>query len=147
MKKSIGRLVSILHRQSQIYYNYTFKDLNITSAEFSFLLYLYRHDGATQDELSKYLYIDKSATARALKSLENKKYIVRIKDTSDKRCNKVFLSDSAKKIKDEMIKKIIYWSDFLTEEIDDETRDIVISALEKMTKKVGCTKLSEEMEN
>lgn len=63
---SIGRLIAILHRQSQIYINCTLKKFNITSAEYSFLLYLYKKNGATQDEMSTYMYIDKSATNRAI---------------------------------------------------------------------------------
>jgi DNA-binding MarR family transcriptional regulator len=59
LKNSIARLVSILHRHSQIYINYALKEFGITSAEYSFLLHLYRKDGLTQEELSSYLCIDK----------------------------------------------------------------------------------------
>ncbi|KPU42439.1 multiple antibiotic resistance protein MarR [Oxobacter pfennigii] len=136
MKKSIGRLLSILHRQSQVYINYALKEYDITSAEYSFLLRLYVQDGITQDELSCYLCIDKAATARAIKSLECKGYVTRDKIDDDKRVNKVYLSDKAKQCKDEVIKKVWQWSDILTEDMNEETVEAVMTALEKMVDKV-----------
>ena len=85
MKKSIGRLISILHRQAQVYINHALKDYNITSAEHPILLYLWKHNGASQDEISSFLYIDKAATARGIKSLEEKGYVTKSKDNLDKR--------------------------------------------------------------
>ncbi|MBA1334929.1 MAG: hypothetical protein HPY66_0550 [Firmicutes bacterium] len=146
MKKAIGRLVSILHRQSQVYINYTLKEFDITSAEYSFLLRLYNKDGITQDDLSAYLYIDKSATARAIKSLEQKGYVIRDKDDADKRFNRVYLSDKAMLYKDEIRKRVWQWSEFLTEELDEETVDMVLSVLQKMVDKVERTNLKKKME-
>ncbi|AOT71960.1 MarR family winged helix-turn-helix transcriptional regulator [Geosporobacter ferrireducens] len=146
MEKSIGRFVSILYRQSQIYFNYILKEFDITSAEYSLLLYLYRKDGITQDDLSVYLYIDKSAIARAVKSLEQKGYVIRDKDDADKRFNRVYLSDKAKLFKDEIRERVWTWSEFLTEDLDGETVEMVLSVLEKMVNKVACTNFKKGME-
>lgn len=146
MEKSIGRLVSILHRQAQIYINYALKEFNITSAEYAFLLYLYRRDGITQDELSSYLYINKAATARAIQSLEKKGYIRRNKDSEDRRCNRVYLTEQAKACKEQIRIRIWKWSQFLTEEMDEETKDLVISELEAMVHKVEATNLKQRLE-
>lgn len=146
MRRSIGRLVSILHRQSQIYYNSVLKDFNITSAEYAFLLYLYIHDGITQDELSSYLYIDKSATARAIKSLEQKDYVIKDKDNTDRRCNRIYLTDKAKACREEIRRRVWQWSNFLTEDLDEVTAEIVLTALEKMAEKVERTDLKKSLE-
>ncbi len=146
MKTSIGRLVSILHRQAQIYINHALKEFDITSAEYAFLLYLYRKDGITQDELSSYLYIDKAATARAIRSLEKKGYVIKDKDDIDKRCNRILLTDKAKECKDEIRKRIWRWSEFLTEDMDVETKDMIIAVLENMAEKVERTNLKKELE-
>jgi len=146
LKNSIGRLISILHRQSQIYINCVLKEYGITSAEYAFLLYLYKKDGITQDDLSTYLYIDKSATARAIKSLEEKGYIIRSKDSVDKRCNRVYLTEKAKSHEDEIKKRIFKWSQFLTEDMDEETINMTFTLLEGMVEKVERTKLKKEME-
>lgn len=146
MKPGFGRLLSILHRQAQVYINTTLKDFNITSAEYSFLLYLYRQDGATQDEMSSYLYIDKAATARAIKSLEQKGYIIRKKEHTDKRFNHVNLTNKARDYEEAIKQRIFYWSEFLTEDIDPETIKIVFSALEKMVDKVERSNLRKDLE-
>ena len=146
MEKAIGRLVSILYRQSQVYFNCILKEFDITSAEYSLLLYLYKKDGITQDDLSTYLYIDKSAIARAIKSLEQKGYVIRDKDDVDKRFNRVYLSEKAKLYKDEIRKRIWTWSEFLTEGLDEETVDMALSVLQKMVDKVACTNFKKEME-
>lgn len=126
MKRNIGQLMSILHRQSQVYFNYSLKEFNITSAEYSFLMYLYRKEGATQDELSSYLCIDKAATARAIKSLEEKGYVIKDKDDEDRRCNRIYLTDKAKHHKDEIRQRVWRWSDFLKEGIDKDHRYSII---------------------
>lgn len=146
MNSSIGRLISILHRQSQIYINCNLKEFNITSAEYAFLLSLYRKDGTTQDELSTYLYIDKSATARAIKSLEEKGYVTRSKDDIDKRCNRVYLTEKAKSYEGEIKKRVYSWSEFLSEDIDNQTINEVYSVLETMVDKVERTKFKKNME-
>jgi DNA-binding MarR family transcriptional regulator len=146
LKKSIGRLVSVLHRQSQIYINNALKDLNISSAEYSFLFCLDRMDGITQEEMSAYLYIDKSATARAIKSLEQKGYVIRKKDMKDKRINRVFLTDKAKENMTEIRNRVFRWSEFLTEDLDTKTADIIYSTLEAMVIKVEYTKKKNETE-
>ena len=141
--KNIGRMVSILHRQAQVYFNYTLKEFNITSAEYAFLLYLYRQDGLTQEELSSYLYIDKAATHRAVKSLEKKGYVTITKDHLDRRCNRVNPSAKALELKDEIRQRVWRWSDFLSEDLTPETVDIIVAAMEKMICKVEKANLKE----
>jgi len=146
MKKSIGRLMSILHRQSQIYINYSLKEFNITSSEYSFLLSLYRKEGVTQDELSYYLHIDKSATTRAIRSLEEKGLVTRNKDDVDKRFNRVYLTEKANNFKDKVRERVFHWSEFLSEDLDEETSDMVYDVLEKMVVKVESTDFKKLME-
>ncbi|MGI6575283.1 MAG: MarR family winged helix-turn-helix transcriptional regulator [bacterium] len=146
MHGSLGRLLSILHRQAQVYINYVLKELNITAAEYAFLLCLYKKDGMTQEDLSTYLYIDKSATTRAIKSLEEKGYVFKNKDNADKRFNRIYLTPKAKEYKDEIRQKVRRWVEFLTEGLDKETVNVVISVLERMVDKVEQTDLKKAME-
>ncbi len=146
MKMTIGRLVSILHRQAQVYFNRVLMEFDISSAEYAFLICLYKKGGITQDGLSSYLCIDKAATARAIKSLERKGYAVRKKDDLDKRINRVYPSEKALKYEDEIMRRIHGWSEFLMEGIDEETINTVVSVLQKMVRKVENTDLKKEAE-
>lgn len=137
MARSVSRLISILFRHSRIYLNQALRPFDISSAEFPFLLSLYHEDGKTQDDLSSYLLVDKAATARAIKTLEEKSYIRRSKDADDKRCNRVYLTKKAR-LNETEIKRLIYnWTELLTEDIDPETVDIVYEALQEMVTKAG----------
>ena len=137
-EKNIGRLISILYRQRQTYMNYALKDLNISSAEYIYLITLYNNnEGINQEELSSLLLIDKGATARAIKSLEEKGFVIRIRDDKDRRANKVFTTDKGKASK-EIIKSAIQgWTELLTSDIEDVTVKIVFDTLKTMTEKVG----------
>jgi len=121
--------------------NFALRDFDISSAEYAFLMCLYRTDGLTQEELSSYLYIDKSATHRAIKSLEEKGYVRRVKDRADKRYNRVYLSDKAKTYKDEIRQRVWRWSEFLQEDLETETIETVLAVLEKMVARVEKTDL------
>ncbi|QSX07942.1 winged helix-turn-helix transcriptional regulator [Alkalibacter rhizosphaerae] len=136
MKKSIGRMISILHRQAQVYHNCTLKDLEISSAEYPFLLYLYQRDGASQDELSSYLYIDKAATARSINSLEDKGFVERRKKAEDKRFNHVYLTDKAKDVEKEVRERVWNWSKLLTDGMDETEVEKLMDTLHEMVQKV-----------
>ncbi len=84
MKRSVGRLISILYRKNQIYLNAAMKPLNITTAEQPILMYLYRHNAVTQEEISTYLQVDKALTARTVQSLIKKGLVTKEKDEKDK---------------------------------------------------------------
>lgn len=136
-KKSIGRLTSVLYRQSHIYINYALKDLNLTSSECTFMAELYYNEGINQEELSSLLLIDKAAIARTVKSLEQKDLVIREKDKNDKRANKVFTTDKGKSYKERIYSTLRGWTKLLTDSIDEKTIQIVISSLEHMSEKAG----------
>lgn len=141
--RSIGRLISILNRQAQMYLNNALKDLDIGSSEHIFLISLLKADGITQEELSARVLIDKGATARALKSLEEKGYVRREADTQDKRSKRVFITEKALERGDEIHQALKGWTTYLTEDLEPEAVSGALDILEKMADKArgsGCRK-------
>lgn len=136
MYKSIGRLISILHRQAQVYHNNELNVLDLSSAEYPFLMYLYRKDGASQDEMSCFLVIDKAAAARSIKSLEEKGFVERRKNSQDMRFNHVFLTDKAKEVETQVRETVWNWSRLLTESMSDQDVESLIETLEGMVLRV-----------
>ncbi|MDF2615074.1 MAG: hypothetical protein K0S71_2860 [Clostridia bacterium] len=134
--KSIGRLISILHRQSQIYLNIALKDIDISSSEYVFLITLLIEEGISQDELSARILIDKAATARAIKSLEDKGYVRRETDSNDKRIKKVYCTHKAKECESQIRTALASWTKLLTEDLSAETEELIITTLEHMSSKV-----------
>lgn len=147
MNKSVGRLVSILYRKNQVYMNLMLKPLNLTASEFPIILYLFGHEGVTQEELASYLLIDKASTARAVQSLVNKGYIKKERDKIDRRANNVSLTEMAFAQKSTIFELLYQWNDFLTEGLDEDAVNTMFQVLEDMVKKVENTDFREIWRN
>lgn len=143
--KSIGRLISILHRQAQMYLNNALKDMDIGSSEHVFLITLLKEGCMTQEELSASIMIDKAATARAVKSLEDKGYVTREADLEDKRAKKVSCTAKAVASRDEIQEALRKWTEFLMSDLDANTAEIVTASLEQMSEKARGTDFKELM--
>ena len=87
----------------------------------------------SQEQLSKNLIIDKSATARAIKSLEEKEYIIRKKDDNDKRTNRIKLTKKGIEIKDRLSNLLEEWNNEITSDIDKNLLNTVIDTINKMS--------------
>ena len=125
--------ISVLYRQFQIYINNNTKDLQISASEYIFLMEMYKNDNMSQEQLSKNLIIDKSATARAIKSLEEKEYIIRKKDDNDKRTNRIKLTTKGIEIKDRLSNLLEEWNNEITSDIDKNLLNTVIDTINKMS--------------
>lgn len=134
--QSIGRLIAILHRQSQIFTNKALKEFSLTSAEYPFLFALYHTEGQTQEELSSYLYIDKAATARVIKTLITKGFVLKEQDNNDKRCNRIFLTEKARQERENIHNSVMQWNSYITEGLDDETYQRIFAGLQAMVDQV-----------
>ncbi len=146
--KNIGRYISVLYRHRQMYMNYALKDLNISSSEYIFLTVLYNnHEGISQEELSTMLLIDKGATARAIKSLEEKGMISREKDDRDKRVNRIYTTALGRDCKPCIKTAMLGWTELLTEGMEEEVVDLVFNSLKAMTERLGGINYKELLEN
>ena len=125
--------ISVLYRQFQIYINNNTKGLQISASEYIFLMEMYKNDNMSQEQLSKNLIIDKSATARAIKSLEEKEYIIRKKDDNDKRTNRIKLTKKGIEIKDRLSNLLEEWNNEITSDIDKNLLNTVIDTINKMS--------------
>ena len=125
--------ISVLYRQFQIYINNNTKDLQISASEYIFLMEMYKNDKMSKEQISKNLIIDKSATARAIKSLEEKEYIIRKKDDNDKRTNRIKLTKKGIEIKDRLSNLLEEWNNEITSDIDKNLLNTVIDTINKMS--------------
>ena len=135
MKRSVGRLISILYRKNQIYLNAAMKPLNITTAEQPILMYLYPHNAVTQEEISTYLQVDKALTARTVQSLIKKGLVTKEKDEKDKRCNKISLTQKGLDMREAMIEKFSGWNKIVLEGMDEAKQELLFELLEEMVEK------------
>ena len=133
-KDTIGRYISVLYRSAGPYLSKELSRYNIGSGQFTFLIYLYNHDGVTQEDMNSDLYIDKGTTARAIKKLVDLGYVYRITDDIDKRAYKVCATDKAKSIKHEIYRILDRWNEIITADFTSEESDAALILLQRMVK-------------
>ncbi|SJZ52966.1 MarR family winged helix-turn-helix transcriptional regulator [Selenihalanaerobacter shriftii] len=101
MKKldSIAKYISIAYRAQASLLNDKLADYDIGRGQYPFLIALYHQDEICQQDLCKIYDIDKAAAGRAVKKLEDKGFIKRKRDSEDKRCYLLYLTEKSKKFK------------------------------------------------
>lgn len=124
-----------------MYANDCLKPFDMNAGQLIFLLVLFEHNGITQEELSKYLNIDKSTTAKAVKSLEQNGYIIRKTSKQDKRAYNVYTTNKAALIRQE-IRKIAFKGDneILLKGFSDEEKEAAYNILKKMAQNASSYK-------
>ena len=132
MNKSIARKITLLARKSQRHIGEALKKYDISAAEQPFFMALDSDECLTQEELTAIVCVDKAATARAVKSLEQKGYLKRIQDKNDRRQNRVFATAKAKAIMEDVKEELHSFNDLLTSGIEPDKIDSIYESLIKM---------------
>lgn len=135
MKKNIQPMlknISILYRIWQIYMDESLIELNIWSWQYIFLMCLYRQDWLSQDDISKWLRIDKWTTAKAIKKLEESWFIYRETDKLDKRIQRVYLSKKWVEIKSTIYDAISKWREIICKNISKDEEELITILLDKL---------------
>ena len=86
---------SLICRKFTKFLNAELKNAGVTPAELSYLNYLLEQNGMTQDELAKASCVDKAAVTRVIQTLEKKGVVERRADETDKRANRIYITDKA----------------------------------------------------
>lgn len=78
------------------------KSFNITREQWGILSWLYDCDGINQKELAKETFKDPAALTKTLNRMEKKDLIKRVKDENDKRAFLIYLTDTGRKLRNEI---------------------------------------------
>jgi DNA-binding MarR family transcriptional regulator len=135
--REFGRLISFIYRKSLVHVKAALRKFNLAAGEQPFFMLLRCYDGATAEELSSLLDIDKAAAARAIKSLEDKGFIRRVRSVEDKRQNKLFLTAQAKAQFKGIDAALQKWNAVMIKGIDKHALDITYSALTTMRENIS----------
>lgn len=96
--KSIGNIIAIIHRYTQIYFMKELEDINLYGpGQIRIVLTLAKYKkGITQDELAKSLLVDKASISRMIRPLVSQGFVERYINPEDHRAYIVKISDNIK---------------------------------------------------
>lgn len=137
MEQNIARALSFLSRKSQAYIGCALSKYNLTAAEQPFFMALQRHEGVTQEELTALVCVDKAATARAVRSLEEKGFLIRVQDRQDRRQNRIYPTDAARRLVPAVKGELLRFNALLTRGIDPAGLDAACAALRQMEENIS----------
>lgn len=132
MNNSFARMITLLARKSQAYLSGALAPYGLKAGEHSFFMAVQHNEGLTQEELSTLVCVDKAATARTVRSLEEKGYLTRVQDEADRRQNRIHPTGSAKALCPAIEAELFRFNALLTQGIDQESLDIAYRVLEQM---------------
>ena len=102
LDRNFGLILHDVARLLRIDFDRRVRDLGLTRSQWWVLTHLFRQDGLTQTELADLMEIQKASVGRLLDRLEEKHWIRRRSDPSDRRVNRVFLTTEVEPVVDEM---------------------------------------------
>lgn len=122
-----------MYRISQMFYDMELEPFEIGCGQQFFLLRISETPGITLLELAQKGYYDKGTTARAVKKLEELGYIIRIIAEDDRRRTKLYATDLAVPVVEEVTKTVKKWNDILIQGMSQEEIKDVENLMEKMS--------------
>lgn len=131
----IGKQISILFRQLNLYFNRELSEINISATELLYLSSLYSKDGITQDDLAQEYSVDKAAVTRTLQLMEKKGLIVRKTNMDDKRAKRLFLTDKAKALEKKLREIQAQWIHEMTKGMEKNSIDNFSKQIDSMVER------------
>lgn len=125
-------LISGIYQKSRRLSEKTLKPLRITFPQFGALLRLSFQDNITQKELSEIMDTDTTTIMVICDSLEKKGLLKRMKDPSDRRVNRLVLTEKGNDIVSKAYPLMIKRYEFFIESISKEELEAITPILEKL---------------
>jgi DNA-binding MarR family transcriptional regulator len=117
---SVSSWISILHRYRRSFIMKKLEDYGALGRLHMLVLVINRHDGPSQEQVSEILKTDKASIARSVKKLEQEGYVVREPDASDKRANRLYLTEKAQALVPEIVSAVREWESLVVANVPPE---------------------------
>jgi DNA-binding MarR family transcriptional regulator len=128
---SIGRLTSHIAHITHLYLTTQLNQYHISSGQLPLLMRLYNQDGIHQEQLAHDLLIDKTTCTRQITKLVKAGLITKENDPTDKRANKIFLTDKAHTIKKDVRHILRNWRKILLQDFTPEDQNQFLTYLQQ----------------
>lgn len=133
--RDLGRTLTFLMRSRKRFMGEKLREYGLSGGMYMILLHVDRHPGSSQDAVSGHLYLDKCSVARKVKKLEELGYLYRETDQSDRRQNKLYLTESGQGLTPAIRKYLGQWGNEVTAPLTGVEKETLITLLMKTIKK------------
>lgn len=133
-ERSIGRLISILHRQARVYFYRKLGPYGLGHGQMPVLMHVFHHEGITQHDISEHFHLDKGSTSSLIRSLEKNNFIQKTQDEEDKRAFNLYITDKTRELMPEFRKIFQGWTNILLIGFTNEEGEQAFDLLNRMIK-------------
>jgi len=130
--ENISKLNAAIYRNAQSIINSKLIDLNIKSGQHDFFYVISRNEGISQKELSEFLYVGKSTTAKAVKNLMTNDYVKRIQDKNDHRIYRLYLTEKGKEVLPKIESTFLELKSIFSKNLSNNEEEQTIITLKKI---------------
>lgn len=123
-----------MYRASMLDRDLHFQDKGISGCQTSYIMQVVWRPGLSQEDLSKLLLVNKSTVARHVSQLEKSGFIIRELDPEDQRKKRLYPSEKAKAIYEEIIDYLEDWNNLLLQDFTEAEAEMISEALRKISK-------------
>ena len=123
----VGKLITMIARAHTSYLNHNLADLNINATQLHLLFEISHQNEINQEKISERCNINKGAVARSIKKLEEKGFITRKIDDTNRRQNKVSLTSKGNEVLKNCIKILNQWENEVFDNLNIEKKSLQIA--------------------
>ncbi|WP_432661914.1 MarR family transcriptional regulator [Wukongibacter baidiensis] len=128
----ILREIGMIARCFQSISDTEFREVNLEKGQYLFLVRICENPGINQETLSNMLKVDRTRTAKAVKKLVEKDYIIKKHSEKDKRAFELYPAKKAVEIYSFLRKEENFSADTALSGFSDEEKELVCSLLKRM---------------
>ena len=129
---TIMRNIGEIWRCANLFRMEEYEELGIGSYQDSYLVDICKHPGVTQEQLSKIMYLHKSNVARQVGSLDEKGFVERRPDPSDKRTLLLYPTEKAAAAMGRIREAHAAWRELLLQGFSEEERELAGKYLKRL---------------
>jgi len=131
--RELGRALTFLFRNRKKFMGEKLREYEFTGAMYMILLHVHRHPGASQDSIANHMYLEKCTVTRRTKKLEELGCLYRETDPSDRRQNKLYLTEKGESLAPVIWGYLTQWGEEATAGLTAAEKDTLLRLLTKMT--------------
>lgn len=132
---SFMKYISITSRCAIQYRSEQLAGSDLNGFQCTYILYICKNPGVSQEQLARMMVINKSNVTRQLAVLSEAGYVERRNNDADKRIIEVYPTQKALDILPEIKKLFHDWNDYITDGFTEEEKTVLKSMLERIAEK------------